>query len=89
MLGSGPMRRLMDGLRTRFDRIVIDSAPAIVADPVALAPLADKLLLVVRAGSTTKPAIARALGALAATNLLGLVFNDSGASLPPRYGGSA
>lgn len=89
MLGSGPMRRLMDGLRTQFDRIVVDSAPAMVADPVALAPLADKLLLVVRAGSTTKPAIARALGALAATNLLGLVFNDSGASLPPRYGGSA
>ena len=89
MLGSGPMRRLMDGLRTQFDRIVVDSAPATVADPVAFAPLADRLLLVVRAGSTTKPAISRALAALAATNLLGLVFNESGASLPPRYGAEA
>ena len=89
MLGSGPMRRLMDGLRTQFDRIVVDSAPAIVADPVAFAALADRLLLVVRAGATTKPAISRALAALASTNLLGLVFNDSGASLPPRYGAEA
>jgi capsular exopolysaccharide synthesis family protein len=89
MLGSGPMRRLMDGLRTQFDRIVVDSAPATVADPVAFAPLADRLLLVVRAGSTTKPAIARALGALASTKLLGLVFNESGATVPPRYEASA
>jgi len=87
MLGSGPMRRLLDGLRTEFDRIVVDSAPAIVADPVAFAPLADRVLLVVRAGSTTKPAITRALAALASTKLLGLVFNESGASVQPPYGG--
>ena len=46
----------------QFDRIVIDSAPAIVADPgrgCSRSP--TRLVLVVRAGSTTKPAIARAI----------------------------
>jgi protein-tyrosine kinase len=78
MLGSAPMRRLVDTLRAQFDWIVIDSAPAIVADPGAVAPLADGLVLVVRAGSTTKPAIARAIQTLGAKKLLGLVFNASG-----------
>jgi len=89
MLGSAPMRRLIDTLRTPFDRIVIDSAPAVVADPVAIAPIVDGLLLVVRAGVTTRPAIARALGSLASSRLLGLVFNESGAPLEAPYGRSA
>ncbi len=85
MLGSGPMRRLMDGLRAEFVRIVVDSAPALVSDPVALAPLADTVLLVVRAGSTTKPAIAKALATLSSTKLLGLVFNASEGPQPAQY----
>ena len=89
MLGSAPMRRLVDTLRTQFDRIVIDSAPTTVADPVAVAALADTLVLVVRAGSTTKPAIARAIQALGATKLLGLVFNASGAPQQTPYAASA
>ena len=89
MLGSAPMRRLVDTLRAQFDRIVVDSAPAIVADPGAVAPLADGLLLVVRAGTTTKPAIARAIGTLGATKLLGLVFNESGAPQQKQYAASA
>jgi protein-tyrosine kinase len=89
MLGSGPMRRLIDTLRTQFDRIVVDSAPTIVADPGALAPLVDSLLLVVRAGSTTKPAIARSIGTLASSKLLGLVFNESRLPVQGEYAASA
>jgi len=82
MLGSAPMRRLMDTLRTEFDRIVIDSAPAIVTDPGAIAPLADGLVLVVREGVTSKPAIARAVSSLGGARLLGIVFNASSAPQP-------
>jgi Mrp family chromosome partitioning ATPase len=89
MLGSAPMRRLLDSLRAQFDRIVIDSAPAIVADPAALAPAVDGLLLVVRSGVTTKPAIARAIGSLASSKLMGLVFNESGGPVGEPYGVSA
>ena len=89
MLGSSPMRRLVDTLRTQFDRIVLDSAPAIVADPGALASLSDGLLLVVRASSTTRPAIARAIATLSSSKLLGIVFNESGAPVQEQYATSA
>jgi protein-tyrosine kinase len=89
MLGSGPMRRLVDTLRTQFDRIVFDSAPALVADPGAVASLVDGVLMVVRASVTTKPAIARALGALTSSKLLGLVFNESASPNQGQYGASA
>jgi capsular exopolysaccharide synthesis family protein len=89
LLGSAPMRRLIDALRSQFDGIVIDSPPAMVSDPAAVAPLVDRLLLVVRAGSTTRPAIARAISALGSPKLLGLVFNESGASHEGTYRASA
>ena len=89
MLGSGPMRRLVDSLRTQFDRIVVDSAPTTVADAGAIAPLSDGLLLVVRASATTTPAISRAIATLASSKLLGLVFNESNAPAQEQYAASA
>jgi capsular exopolysaccharide synthesis family protein len=89
MLGSGPMRRLVDSLRTQFDRIVVDSAPTTVADAGAVAPLSDGLLLVVRASATTTPAISRAIATLASSKLLGLVFNESGTPAEEQYAASA
>lgn len=89
MLGSAPMRRLLDTLRAQFDRIVIDSAPAAVADPGAIAAAVDGMLLVVRSGVTTKPAIARSLGSLPSAKLLGMVFNESGAPVDAPYGAGA
>ena len=70
-------------------RIVIDSAPAAVSDPNAVAPLTDGMLLVVRASATTKPDIARAIGALGASNVLGMVLNESAAPLGEQYGATA
>jgi capsular exopolysaccharide synthesis family protein len=85
MLGSAPMRRLVDTFRTQFDRIVIDSSPALVSDPVAVATISDRVLLVVRSGHTTRPAIARAVGVLGPAKLLGLVFNESAGPLQAPY----
>jgi capsular exopolysaccharide synthesis family protein len=77
LLSAEPMRRLIDGLARRFDRVLIDSAAAHFADAGVLEPIADGVLLVVRSGRTTRPAIARALGLVPATKLLGLVMNES------------
>jgi capsular exopolysaccharide synthesis family protein len=86
LIGSGPMRRLVDSLRTQFDRIVVDSAPTTVADAGAVAPMSDGVLLVVRASSTTTPAISRAIATLTSSSkLLGLVFNESGAPVQDQY----
>ena len=47
------MRRVLDTLRTRFDRILIDVPPvAPLADLHILAPMVDGLLMIVRAGVT-------------------------------------
>jgi capsular exopolysaccharide synthesis family protein len=77
LLGSEPMRRLVEGLARRFDRVLLDSRAAHFADAGVLEPLADGVLLVVRSGRTPRPAIARALGLVPRTKLLGLVMNDA------------
>lgn len=82
MLGSAPMRRVLDTLRTRFDRILIDMPPvAPLADVNIVAPMVDGLLMIVRAGVTPKPAIERALAGLDMSKVLGLVLNESGGDI--------
>ena len=78
LLASSAMRRLVDSLRAQFDRVVMD-APAVapLADVGILTPLVDGLLVVVRAGATSKPAIRDAISSLDQSKLLGLVLNES------------
>lgn len=81
LLGSSGMRRVLDTLRTRFDRVLIDMPPvAPLADVAVASPMADGVLMIVRAGVTPKPAIERALAAFDGVKVLGLVLNDAGAS---------
>jgi capsular exopolysaccharide synthesis family protein len=87
LLGSAAMRRTLDALRTRFDRILIDLPPvAPLADVHVVSPLADGLLMVVRAGITPKPAIERALSGLDMGKVLGLVLNAAGGPAGDGYG---
>jgi capsular exopolysaccharide synthesis family protein len=86
LLGSTAMRRLLDQLHTRFDRIILDTPPVLpLADVAVLAPLVDGTLLVVRAGVTPKPAIENALRAFDSSRLLGVVLNESGMGHDYRY----
>jgi Mrp family chromosome partitioning ATPase len=86
LLGSSTMRRVLDTLRTRFDRILIDVPPvAPLADLHILAPMVDGLLMIVRAGVTPKPAIERALAGLDTGKVLGLVLNESGGERGDTY----
>src|SRR5215813_9102276 len=89
LLGSTAMRRALDTLRGRFDRIVIDMPPvAPLADVAVASTLVDGVLMIVRAGVTPKPAIEAALSNLDTSKVLGLVLNDAGASKPTYgYGG--
>jgi Mrp family chromosome partitioning ATPase len=51
LLGSTTMRRTLDTLRARFDRVLLDLPPVMpLADVGTVAPLADGVLMVVRAG---------------------------------------
>ncbi len=79
LLGSAAMRRVLETLRGRFDRILIDMPPvAPLADVAVASALADGVLMIVRAGVTPKPAIERALSGIDASKVLGLVLNDAG-----------
>jgi Mrp family chromosome partitioning ATPase len=90
LLGSAAMRRVLDTLRGRFDRILIDMPPvAPLADVAVASALADGVLLIVRAGVTPKPAIERALSGIDAAKVLGLVLNDAGGSGGYNYEGYA
>jgi capsular exopolysaccharide synthesis family protein len=81
LLGSAAMRRTIHTLRSQFDRVIIDaSAAAPLADVGILAPLVDSVLLVVRAGVTTKPAIHEAVATIGQSKLLGLVLNSAAAA---------
>lgn len=78
LLGTPAMRRTLQALRARFDRIVIDGPVVLpVSDVALLSPLVDGVMLVVRSGVTTRPAIQDALDGIASDRLLGLMLNDA------------
>jgi len=87
LLSSAAMRRVIDTLRQRYDRVVIDLPPAApLADVQILTPLVDGVLFIVRAGATPKPAIERALNTFDRTKLLGMVLNEAIPESPqPAY----
>ncbi len=86
LLGSTAMRRMLDHLRTRFDRVILDTPPVLpLADVAILSPVVDGTLLVVRAGITPKPAIENALRSFDSSRLLGIVLNEADGHEEYRY----
>lgn len=78
LLGSTAMRRCLETLRSEFDIVIIDApATSPLADIGILTPLVDSLLLIVRAGVTSKPAIHNAIAALDSSKLMGVVLNEA------------
>jgi polysaccharide biosynthesis transport protein len=69
LLASAQMFRMIDELREQYDHIVIDTPPTLsVTDAVVLSTRADAVVLVIRSGQTTKPALRRARDILAQVN---------------------
>jgi len=78
LLGPTAMRRMIETPRSQFDRVAIDTAPATpLADVSILAPLVERVLLVGRAGVTTKPSIHEAVSSIDPWKLLGFVLNET------------
>jgi Mrp family chromosome partitioning ATPase/uncharacterized protein involved in exopolysaccharide biosynthesis len=81
VLKAGNMRRLLAELGPRYDLIILDTPPVLVsADAPILAPLADDVLMVIRAGQTDREAVERAYEQLSAAgaSIVGTVLNDPG-----------
>ena len=78
LLASDRFGRLIEQVREKFDYILIDAPPVLlVTDPLILAFAADGIVVVVRAGVTTKPVMKRLRAALQKPNVkaLGYVLN--------------
>jgi succinoglycan biosynthesis transport protein ExoP len=91
LLMSQAMQDLIAMLRRDFDYIVIDSPPLLaVVDALALATVADKILMITEWGSTPRDAIQEAFRVLGpeANRVAGIVLNKVDFNELPGYGGS-
>jgi polysaccharide biosynthesis transport protein len=78
LLGSLQMQRLVEGLRAKYDFILIDTPPVLtVTDAAVLVSLSDGVVLVLRYGQASRNVVARASEILlrSGAHLLGVVLN--------------
>ena len=88
LLASPDMRDVLQHLREQYDHIVIDTPPSLsVTDAVVLSPRADAVVLVIRSGQTTKPALRRSRDILFQVNakVVGVLLNAVDLSSPDYY----
>lgn len=79
ILGSKNMGELLDKLSQRFDQIIIDTPPILVAtDAAVVSTFADGILLVVRSGKTKKENAKKGLRLMhqSLTPIIGVILND-------------
>ena len=79
LISSDLMQEIMEAMKKRYDRIIIDSPPIMaVTDAVALSRLVDGLVMVIKVGKTPKDVMRRAVSQLRDVNakVLGVVLND-------------
>jgi Mrp family chromosome partitioning ATPase len=78
VLTSPRMRYALEEARSRFDWVVVDTAPVgLLADAGIVATLMDGALFVIRAGKTPYAAVNKAIDALGRDRVLGVVLNGA------------
>jgi capsular exopolysaccharide synthesis family protein len=88
LLASANMKELLDQLREEYDHIVIDTPPTLsVTDAVIMSTRADRVILVIRSGHTTKQALRRARDLLMQVNarVCGVLMNAVNLNSPDYY----
>lgn len=79
LIGSNRMKELLNDLRQRYDRIIIDSPPVLsLSDSIILSRLVDGVILIIHGGTTGKDVIKRTILSLTSVNakMLGVVLNN-------------
>jgi capsular exopolysaccharide synthesis family protein len=76
LLTSERMRRLLEGARTGYDWVIVDTPPVgLLSDAKLLSEMVDGVVLVVEAAKTPYPDLLRAIDAIGRERLLGTVLN--------------
>ncbi len=79
LLGSNSMKSIMNTLRQRYDRIVLDSPPVMAfSDALVLSRLSDGVVFVIWGGETARDQIRKIIQSLRSVNakLVGIVLNN-------------
>jgi len=77
LLSSPRMRELFDVLREQYDFILIDSPPILpLSDMNIFEEVVDGIVMIIRAESTTRDTVTKALETLGTDKVLGIVLND-------------
>jgi capsular exopolysaccharide synthesis family protein len=77
LLSSPRMRELFDVLREQYDFILIDSPPILpLSDMNIFEEVVDGIIMIIRAESTTRDTVTKALETLGTDKVLGIVLND-------------
>jgi capsular exopolysaccharide synthesis family protein len=78
LIGSS-LRRLLDEATPNYDLIIVDAPPVLgFSEPLQMATTVDGVVIVARAGETSRKAVSSAIGSLQRlrANVLGLVLNE-------------
>lgn len=89
LLASEKMNNILEELKRSCEMVIVDSAPAIVADAQVLSAKVDGVLLIIQPGKTHRGAIHATLEQLrrAGANVIGVIFNRISASRMNYYSG--
>lgn len=83
---SGRLGEVMSALRMANEFIVMDMAPVLpVADTRVLTKIVDGVVIVVRAGVTPREIVTRAIDAIGADKVLGVVLNGTETAMPKKW----
>jgi capsular exopolysaccharide synthesis family protein len=88
LLASTNMKDVLTQLSEEYDHVVIDTPPTLsVTDAVVLSTRADRVILVIRSGQTTKQALRRARDTLMQVNarVCGVLLNAVDLNSPDYY----
>jgi capsular exopolysaccharide synthesis family protein len=88
LLSSRRMQELLEAVKKQHDVILIDAPPILpLADMGLFEKVVDGLVLTVRAESTPRGALLRAVDTLAMDKLVGIIFNDMRQPISSSYYG--
>ena len=86
LIGSSSMKSVMSTLKAEFEFVILDAPPILpLVDVSILSKLVDGLLIVVRAGKTSKNLVTRALDSISSANPLGVILNGADTKLKKYY----
>ena len=79
LLGSSRMKAIIEELKKKYDRIIIDTPPIMpVTDPLVISKLVDGVILVVKIGKISRDSVRKSKEKLQSVNanILGIILND-------------